>query len=212
MRSILNKIQNLIKRGVVSLTNNDSAAISYAQIKFLNKAANVEYLFPYGINANPPTGTMVGHFAFGANEGNLGGVPYTRQERFKNLKAGEVVVGSPKSGSYIKFLENGDIEINSKGKVIVNAVSDITATTTGNINANCNTYNLVGQTFNLTSQAMTFTSGSFSFGFGTSGVFSGNGKFNFGSSGAAIARVGDSVLVDGKTGTITSGSSNNTSN
>ena len=200
-----NKIANMIVRGYVSLTNDDSGDYSYSQITYLGKTANAENIYPYGMNANAPVDTMVLKFNVMGLESNLACICYMQEERFKNLKPGETIFGSPTSGSYIKFLANGDIEINSKGKVIVNSVSDVNVVTQGNINNTTASYN-------VTSNAISFSSGSFSFGFDQSGVFSGNGKFEFGTGGAYIARLGDQVTVDGNVGTITTASTNNKSN
>ena len=46
------------------------------------------------------------------------------KNRFKNLAPGEVVVGSPKTGSKIHFKANGDIDIESDGVVTLNGSSE----------------------------------------------------------------------------------------
>jgi phage gp45-like len=205
MKHLQNQITNSTKRGIVTLPGQDNGSISNCQVKHINgKVSPAENVYPYGFAAKAPAGTMTLLFAVGGNEANLAGIQYSQQERFKGLKDGEVVVGSPSSGSYVKFLANGDIQIESKGKLIINVADEF--------NIKANKINIETQDFKLTSPAMTFASGSFSFGFGSSGVFQGNGKFNFGEGGAAVARVGDQVTVGGTTGTITSGSTNNTSN
>lgn len=114
MHNLLTKISNLVKRAVITLTNDDSKNISHCQATYLDKVSPIETIYPYGFGANAPVGNIVLLFNIGANEANLAGIPYSQKDRFKNLKSGEVVVGSPKTGSYIKFLENGDIEILSK--------------------------------------------------------------------------------------------------
>jgi phage gp45-like len=197
MKYLLTKISNVVKRALITLINNDSKSIAHCQAKYLDKVANIETIYPYGLSANAPVGNIVLLFNVGSNEANLAGIPYSQKDRFKNLKSGEVIVGSPKSGSYIKFLENGDIEIESKNNLTINAKKV-------NINAT--------QEFNIISPTMNFTSDAFSFSFDASGVFQGNGTFNFGTGGAYIARLGDQVTVGGNVGTITSASTNNKSN
>jgi phage gp45-like len=220
MNNIYTKISSIVKRAFITLGNDDSKTVSHCHATYLDKISPLEAIYPYGFSANAPIGGMVLVFTVGGSEANLAGIPYSQQERFKGLKSGEVVIGSPTSGSYIKFLANGDIEILSKQKITVNTTSDIDVNAKGNINITTdNDLNIKAKNikidsddFKLTSQTMMFTSGSFSFGFDTSGVFDGNGTFNFGAGGNYIARLGDEVIVDGKTGTITTASSNNKSN
>jgi len=197
MKHLANKITNYVKRVLITAVGKDDKPISHCQVTYLSKIAAAECIYPYGMSAVAPVDNIGLAFTVCGNEANLAVMPYSQQDRFKNLKSGEVTFGSPVSGSYIKFLENGDIEITCKGKLIVSTVTDI---------------DMTAQTFNVTAPAMNFTSGSFSFGFSTSGIFNGNGTFNFGTGGAAIARLGDEVVVDGKTGLITTGSIHNTSN
>ncbi len=220
MNNLFTKISNVVKRGIITLGNNDSKPVAHCQISYLGKTSNMEQIFPYGFSAQAPVGNIALFFAVGGNEANLAGIPYSQQDRFKGLKSGEVIVGSPASGSYVKFLANGDIEILSKQKITVNTISDIDVIAKGNINITTdNDLNIKAKNikidsddFKLNSQTMMFSSGSFSFGFDTSGVFDGNGTFNFGTGGAYIARLGDQVTVSGVNGTITSASSNNKSN
>jgi len=198
MKEIKNKIVNMKKRAVISLTNDDSKAISYAQVEYLDNVGYMEAIYPYGMSANAPKGNICLIEAVGGDEANLAGIPYSQQDRFKNLKEGEVVFGSPKGGSYLKFLENGDIEIYAKGNIIVKSDSNL---------------NIESKESDIkVSDQMKFESNSHYFQLNSSGDFDSNAKFHLGTGGQAIARVGDSVLVDGKTGSITVGSSNNTSN
>lgn len=220
IHKLLTKISNVVKRSVITLNNDDEKNISYCQISYLNKDAHMEQIYPYGFSAQAPAGNIVLFFSVNGNEANLAGIPYSQQTRFKNLKSGEVIVGSPASGSYVKFSSNGDIEILSKQKITINAEADVDVTTKGNINITTDNdlnikaknIKIESEDFRVDSQTMLFTSGSFSFGFDTSGIFDGNGTFNFGTGGAYIARLGDEVVVDGKTGTITTASTHNKSN
>jgi phage gp45-like len=190
---IHNRVSNYIKKVYVSLSGQDSGDYSNAQITYYGKTTYSQTLYPYGISANAPSNTLGLSFNLSGQEENLMVIPYAAKERFKNLKSGEVVFGSPAIGSYVKFLANGDIEISSKNKVIITAASDINITTTGNLNINANKVTIsadieqIGNTFKT------------------------NAKVDLGAGGEAIARKGDEVTVGGNTGTITGGSSNNTS-
>lgn len=169
----ISKVINLVKRCYISLAGKDNQSFATAQVSYFGKASYIETIYPYGLSANAPVNTFALVFNVMGQEENLAGIPYGSQERFKPLKEGEVIVGSPKTGSYVKFMSNGDIDIYSKGNININTANDA----------------------NITAANINFS-----------------GKVNLGSGGAAIARVGDEVLVGSSTGTITSGSSNNTSN
>lgn len=203
MIQLINKISNIVKRAVVTKSGGDDQGSHTCHCSFLGKDTVVEQIYPYGMSANAPVGCVVLSFSVGGNEANQAGIPYSQQIRFSGLKSGEVVFGNPLSRSYIKFDEDGNIEIYSK--------KDIKIKTEEKISIEAKNIEIKSEDFKLESNAMSFSSGSFSFGFDTSGVFSGDGKFNFGVGGQAIARVGDEVTVGGNVGTITSGSTNNTS-
>ena len=211
MHKLQNKISSITKRAMITSPGDDDKDIAYCQVTYLGKVTNIETIYPYGMSAKAPANNIVMLSNVGSNEANLVGTPYSQQGRFKSLQVGEVVVGNPVTGSYVKFLANGDIQIESKGKLIVNAAKDMTVNVVNELDITAKDIKINSETFALTSQTMQFTSGSFSFGFDTSGVFQGNGKFNFGTGGLAIARVGDQVIVGGVTGAITTGSTNNTS-
>lgn len=125
MRNLLAKLSNIIKRAAITLTNADDKVISYSQVKYLNNTALAENIYPYGMNANAPAGTISVLFTVGNNEGNLAAIPYCQSERFKNLKSGEVVVGSPSTGSYIKFDQGKTISINSESEINLSSSSII---------------------------------------------------------------------------------------
>lgn len=124
-KDILNRISNGIKRAYISLVGSDSNQFQTTQINYLGKTADMEVIYPYGLCANPPAGSLVLLFNVQGQEENRAGIANLPNQRFKNLKAGEVVVGNYLTGSYIKLLENGNIEINAAG-------GDINVT--GNIN------------------------------------------------------------------------------
>ena len=119
LSKLFTRIANMIKKSYITLPNDDSGDYSTTQISYYGKATNTQTIYPYGLNANAPIKTLLLLLNNMGQEENSCGIPYTAKERFKNLKSGEVVIGSPKSGSYVKFLENGDIEIytNDKGNI-----------------------------------------------------------------------------------------------
>lgn len=208
LKSLYSKIINLIKRAYITLPDDDHGNFHVAQLSYFGNATRSQIIYPYGINANAPKDTLVLVMNVQAQEENLVGIAYAQKERFKNLKVGEVTVGSPKTGSYVKFLENGDIEIFSNNNINL---------TGKNVKISGETVELEAiQDINLTSPDITITSGAYTSTFGSGGDFEINSvNFNvnahveLGIGGAAIARVGDTVNVSGVDGTITSGGTNN---
>lgn len=118
----LNRITNIIKRAFITLAGGDNDKFQTTQINYLGKVADMEVIYPYGLCGNPPAGSLVLLFNVQGQEENKAGIANLPNQRFKNLKPGEVVLGNYLTGSYIKFLENGDIEMFAKsGKInIVN--------------------------------------------------------------------------------------------
>lgn len=120
-------LRNLIKRGYISneIINNTAPYLS-TQITYFDKTTNAEMIFPYGLQAIPPKNTIGLLVNILGYEDNLGFIPYTQNERFKILVAeGEIIVGSPKTGSYVYFKANGDIDIESKNKININVNGDV---------------------------------------------------------------------------------------
>ncbi len=124
---ILILLRNLIKRAYISkeIINNSEPYLK-AQVTYFDKTTNAEMIFPYGMQAIPPKETIGLLLNILGYEDNLVFIPYAQNERFKILLAeGEVVIGSPKSSSYIYFKSNGEINIESKEKLTINVNGDV---------------------------------------------------------------------------------------
>jgi phage gp45-like len=134
MNEISAKITSLIKRSVVTLGNDDTKAIAHAQISYLDKIAPTEVVYPYGYSASAPVGTIALTFVVNGNEANLATIPYSQNGRINNLKAGEVAIGSPSTGSYLKFNVNKSVTLETKEKLFVESASDINCNVTGDFN------------------------------------------------------------------------------
>lgn len=212
---LYNKMSNIIKRAYITLPSSDSQAYQTTQINYFGKTVYTQTIYPYGMSANAPANTLMILFNANAHEENLIGIPYSAAERFKNLAVGEVIVGSPVTGSYVKFLQNGNIEIVTAVDITATC-KNATITASNNVNvAVTNECNITAKTINFTADNINLTSGTHTSKFGSGGNFEFactnfkvNGHVELGSDGAAIARVGDQVTVGGSTGTITSGGSN----
>lgn len=120
LKNTQNRLFNMIKKGFVTKASKDSNKYNSVQVKYFNKLTNAAQIYPYGMNANAPVNTPCVLFNLNGHEDNQFALCYSMVNRFKDLKAGEAVFGNPASSSYIKFLENGDIEIYCKNNIIIN--------------------------------------------------------------------------------------------
>ncbi len=179
MKSLYTKILNLIKRGYVSRRIADDKNAALAQVTYLGKTGISEVINPYGLYSNLPENIPVVVFSVQSQEDNRACIGYSQAERFKNLNAGEVVVGNPKTNSFVKFDENGNIEIESNQKINIKSADNVELDVTGDVNLT------VTGDVNVDAQ-----------------------QVNLGVGGEPIARLGDQVTVAGNTGTITSAGTN----
>lgn len=127
---MFNKLFNIIKRGIITLSSNDIADFPTVQVTYLGKTKNVELVLPYGLYSNPKEQSIALLLSVNGQEENISAIPYNPYTRFKDLKAGEVAVGNPHTTSKVYFKANGDIEIESAGNI------NITSTSSVNINGN----------------------------------------------------------------------------
>jgi hypothetical protein len=194
IKKMANNITNLIKRAYVSLVGNDAQEYQITQISYLNKTNVMEVIYPYGVSGNPPRNSLVLMFNVQGQEENRAGIANLPQQRFRNLKEGEVAVGNYLTRSNIKFAENGDVVVTTKNNQEVTIDQNANISVSGDA-----TVNVSGST-TLTSSGTTVNSdvqlnGNLTVtGSATLGSGSGTQK--------AIATVGSTTEV-----TITSGSS-----
>ena len=125
MNDIQNKIKNTIRRAVISRHGDDSGTYHITQITYNKKTVPAEVINPYGLYTNPPDDLQTLVFTICGDSENRAIIAYSQDDRFKDLKEGEVVVGNPKTGTFIKLKEDGGIEIDSK--------SEINITVNGNV-------------------------------------------------------------------------------
>jgi phage baseplate assembly protein gpV len=104
---------NMIKRAVVSLPGDDSGNVANTQVTYLGRTAQVEVIYPYGTAGKAPKDSQAIMFNIQGQEENRVIIEYRTTGRFKNLKDGEYIVGNEVTGAFVKFLENGDIEIDA---------------------------------------------------------------------------------------------------
>lgn len=180
-------IKNLIKRAYLTLPDADNEQFTRAQCEYFGKTTFTETIYPYGLYANAPPGSLLLLFQVNGQEENLVGIPYNPLNRFDSLKPGEVVVGNPATGSYVKFDLEGNIEVISKKDIKANIEGKCDITCAQDATIKAPNINLVGNVH-------------------VTGTITTSGIANFGGTGAAaIARVGDKVTVGGVEGEITTG-------
>lgn len=208
MRMIKTLISNIVKRAYVSLSKTDDADIPVVQVSYLGKTGDSEMLSPYGLSVRLPRDIQVLLFAIQAQENNRLCMGYSQTDRFKNLEEGEVVIGNPLTKSFVKFDKDGNIDIESKAKIVINSTSDVEITNSGKLTVN-STGNVIISTnadvaLNCTNIDIV-ASGDVSLK-ATGSVDVDAPQVNLGTGGAAIARVGDDV--DLGTGKILTGGNN----
>ncbi len=121
---MISKIVNMIKKATIKNLFSDNQNAQIVQIQYLNKTAVSELINVYGISSLPPIGAQFVAFNLGGEEGNKFGFAYSPQNRFKDLKEGEVVVGNVKTGSSVKFNADGSISVSANGDINISG-SDV---------------------------------------------------------------------------------------
>lgn len=135
MKKILALLKSLIRFGKITNPGADDRPIPMSQFQYFNKVKDVIVIYPYGFSANAPLDNLavlmnVGH------EDNSVAFPFSGGDRVKNLKPGEVVVGNFVSGSFVKFSQNGDIDINGQNDMNVTVTGEVTITAPSGVTIN----------------------------------------------------------------------------
>lgn len=90
----------------------DDADVQLQQLSANGVARDSVALFPYGLSASPPVGSIAALFSVMADPANRVHIPTaTGAARFKGLEPGEVVVYHPITQTRLHFKANGDIEV-----------------------------------------------------------------------------------------------------
>ena len=137
----INCIRDMIKRCVLTKTSKDKTDYQIVQVQFLGHVGDVESVVPYGLSNNPPLDSTGLMFNVQGNADNRAAFFNLPQERFKELKPGEVQIGNFITKSSVKFPNDkailinslGEIEIISAGKLTVTTTGDVSITATGNV-------------------------------------------------------------------------------
>ena len=116
---------SLIRYCKTKTVMNDAKSVPTINVSYLdNPGAQSAVGNPYGVHSSPKKNTPCLIFQINNDPSNKIVVPLSMVLRNKNLKEGEVEVGAFDIGNYIKFNEDGDVLINTKGKVNISNGSE----------------------------------------------------------------------------------------
>lgn len=125
----------MVRRAVVTGGANNDQNFAVQQVSFFTSVSDCQMLFPYGMYANATSpeeaDTLVAMFSVEGVEENKIGIPYAPMKRPRDLEQGEVAFYHPNTNTFIKYRNNGDLEI-ATGPNAPNSE------TTGNLIINCN--------------------------------------------------------------------------
>lgn len=101
----------------------DGGAFRSARVKGLGKESTVYVVYPYGLTANAPVGSLCISWQVSGEESNRVAIADDPQNRPKNLEPGEVAVSNHLTGSEVRFKANGDISITTSTDVNISATN-----------------------------------------------------------------------------------------
>jgi len=124
-----------VKRAKISRVAKDEGNYHVAQVNYMGKACDVEILTPYGLYSSLPADALAIIWNVQGQEENRVGIGNTPKTRYKQLKPGEVVVGSPLMETKMEFLTDGVVKITAKNNATVTIDKDgnIAVTTDGKL-------------------------------------------------------------------------------
>jgi phage baseplate assembly protein V len=136
IRPLQRKVLLMVGHGIIEAVK-DGGDLQFIQATFLADETknDVRKMHHFGFSSSPPEGTeCIAVSVAGNRESSVIIATENREFRFKNLGDGEVAVYS-KSGDFIHFKKDNEIEISTK-KLIINSADEVTVNTeTANVNA-----------------------------------------------------------------------------
>lgn len=140
------KIYNTItlKRCTVESVD-DKSDFPTMQVKYLKQVIKiVQKLGIYGVCSNPPKGSNGILFPIMGSDSNIACLADDIANRFKDLKEGELVIGNYLTKAFIKFSQDGGIEIHAKYVKTIADEGDISMTSPqGNITEQAKATNIL---------------------------------------------------------------------
>ncbi len=127
---LLNRLRNLIKRAVVTKAGSDTGNLAIQQISYNGRVGDCDIIFPYGMHANLPPGSLITVVTIEANEENRAGIGGVPEQRIKGLPEGEVVFFHPVTKSKFHFKNDGNVDVEANGDLNINVTGDANITAT----------------------------------------------------------------------------------
>lgn len=122
---IKNKIKNIIKQVVCSLSDKDSSIYPKNQVFANDKTSQVNRWSIYGYCYNPPEQTLGLAFCSQGKESTKFVLFNNPTDRKKELEPGEIAIYHAQSGNYLYLKNDGGIEIKSNSDITLNAENNI---------------------------------------------------------------------------------------
>lgn len=128
MSFFLNKIKSLVRWCNITGKVDNAGQFPIQQIVYKNKTANAVMIFPYGVYAHAPgQDNLSVLFSIEGLAENKAVMPIVPKLRPRDLEQNEVAFYHPFTESFIKFRNNGDLEIQTttegtQGKVLINCI------------------------------------------------------------------------------------------
>ena len=131
-------IRKIIRKCFLSNNKTDDGVYPRAQVSYMENALDVTRMSVYGIDYNPKVGALGLMASINGRSDDVLAFFHDPVNRFKDLKPGEVQVGSPETKTSIKFPinKNMEIKITDSGDLVIEvAGGNAEITVEGNLTA-----------------------------------------------------------------------------
>ncbi len=138
--SIVNMLKGIVRWAIINSMSDDDKDFPIHQVEYMGKRGDAVSWYPYGYHANPGKETLALMLAVGANSENRVVMPGSPKERIDEsmptpLKEGEVIMFHPTTKTYVHFLEDGTIDIDSQKDVNIRVAGNALLDVDGNLSA-----------------------------------------------------------------------------
>ena len=145
-------LRNLIKWATISASAPAEAQqFAVQKVTYQGKVADSAVLFPYGLHANLPAGSLGLLFSVNGESDNRAMIGFDSKNR-PQLLENETAFYHPPTGSYIKWTQAGDLDIqvgeSGGGNVTINC-ANATVTASANVDVVAASVNIDASTTNL---------------------------------------------------------------
>lgn len=124
-----------IRRGYTLEAQKDEDNYPVIKTEYFGQKCEVEVISPYGIYSGIPKEAEGVILNIGRNEENRVAILDTPRTRFKNLKAGELVLGNTLTRSNMKFSEDKSVTVTGANNttITIDGSGNVTITTQGTL-------------------------------------------------------------------------------